>query len=128
MAASIAASITAIVVDQLVEPVTVLAALQDAGALSTAALGLAWGLGRKPTPMPHRRPVLTAGSSRPRMPTTDARTPAHAASHGSGGSDPVSPAAIGAAAVAHDHDGAAIISARSPRPGSAPDHLLRTGC
>lgn len=35
---------------------------------------------------------------------TDARTPkAHAASHGSGGSDPVTPAAIGAAAASHTH-------------------------
>jgi hypothetical protein len=37
---------------------------------------------------------------------TNARTPtAHAASHASGGTDPVSPASIGAAAVSHVHSG-----------------------
>lgn len=112
MAASIAASITALVVDQLVEPVTVLAALQDAGALSTAALGEAWGASAgldahaASTTGAHGG-IVSATDAR----LTDARTPtAHAASHGSGGSDPVSPAAIGAAAVAHGHDGAAITS------------------
>lgn len=111
-AASIAASITALVVDQLVEPVTVLAALQDAGALSTAALGEAWGASAgldahaASTTGAHGG-IVSATDAR----LTDARTPtAHAASHGSGGSDPVSPAAIGAAAVAHGHDGAAITS------------------
>lgn len=111
-AASIAASITALVVDQLVEPVTVLAALQDAGALSTAALGQAWGASAgldahaASTTGAHGG-IVSATDAR----LTDARTPsAHAASHGSGGSDPVSPAAIGAAAVAHEHDGAAITS------------------
>lgn len=96
MAASIAASITALVVDQLVEPVTVLAALQDAGALSTAALVLAVvvGLGAgeasagldahaSSTTGAHGG-IVSATDAR----LTDARTPtAHAASHAPGGSD-----------------------------------------
>lgn len=42
---------------------------------------------------------------------SDARTPtAHASSHASGGSDPITPAAIGAAASSHTHAGADIAS------------------
>lgn len=90
MAASIAASIAAIVAGyQLVEPVTVLAALQDAGALSTAALVQAWGATTylaahdESTTGAHGG-IVSATDAR----LTDARTPtAHKSSHAPGGSD-----------------------------------------
>lgn len=90
MAASFAASIAAIVAPyQLVEPVTVLAALQDAGALSTAALGQAWGASAgldahaSSTTGAHGG-IVSATDAR----LTDARTPtAHKSSHAPGGSD-----------------------------------------
>jgi len=54
---------------------------------------------------------VSTGDSR----LTDARTPtAHAASHASAGSDPVTPAAIGAATTAHNHAGSDITSGTVP--------------
>ncbi|MEE4238747.1 MAG: hypothetical protein V2I51_18655 [Anderseniella sp.] len=51
---------------------------------------------------------------------TNARTPtAHAGSHASGGSDPITPAAIGAAATSHTHTSAGILST-----GATDGHVL----
>ena len=58
---------------------------------------------------------------------SDARTPkAHASTHGSGGSDPVTPAAIGAAAASHTHNYAGSASAGGAAASAAKLSTART--